>query len=158
MGYVVSAASVLFLFWLILSGIYTPFLLMSGAVAAIGVALFCKRLKIIDKEGQPIYLLFAAMTYWPWLVWQIVLSALSLSRIIVSPNLSISPTLLRVKASQKTDVGIVTYANSITLTPGTISVDIEEGEILVHAVTKDNADGLEEGTMDRRVTRFEGAV
>jgi len=156
MGYVVSAALVLFLFWFTLSGIYTPFLLISGALAAIGVALFCRRLKIVDKEGQPIYLLFSALRYWPWLVWQIVLSALSVSRIIVSPNLPISPTLLRVKASQKTDIGIVTYANSITLTPGTISVEVEEGEILVHAITKDSADGLEEGTMDRRVARFEG--
>jgi multicomponent Na+:H+ antiporter subunit E len=54
-------------------------------------------------------------------------------------------------------VGVATYANSITLTPGTISVDVREGEILVHALTKEGAAGLLSGEMDRRVTRFEGA-
>jgi multicomponent Na+:H+ antiporter subunit E len=51
----------------------------------------------------------------------------------------------------------VTYANSITLTPGTISVDVKRDEILVHALTRDGAEGLLAGEMDRRVTRFEGA-
>jgi multicomponent Na+:H+ antiporter subunit E len=65
--------------------------------------------------------------------------------------------LLRVRATQKTDVGRTTFANSITLTPGTISVDVGDDEILVHALTQDGASGLANGEMDRRVTRFEGA-
>ena len=62
------------------------------------------------------------------------------------------------KTSQKTSVGVVTYANSITLTPGTISVDVRHDEILVHALTQAGAEGLIEGEMDRRVTRFEGGA
>jgi multicomponent Na+:H+ antiporter subunit E len=97
-----------------------------------------------------------AVTYWPWLASQIALSALNVSRIILTPRLPISPVLIRVKMSQKSDVGKVTYANSITLTPGTISVDLEDDEILVHALTQKGATELAAGTMDRRVSRFEG--
>ncbi|MDP1718034.1 MAG: Na+/H+ antiporter subunit E, partial [Burkholderiales bacterium] len=87
----------------------------------------------------------------------IVKSAWDVSKIILNPRLPISPTLIRVKTTQKTAVGVVTYANSITLTPGTISVDVKQGEILVHALTCEGAAGLQSGEMDRRVTRFEGA-
>jgi multicomponent Na+:H+ antiporter subunit E len=96
------------------------------------------------------------LLYWPWLAKEIVKSAWGVSRIIVDPRLPISPRLVRAKTSQKTAVGVVTYANSITLTPGTISIDVRAGEILVHALTRASADGLLEGEMDRRVTRVEG--
>ena len=70
----------------------------------------------------------------------------------------ISPTMIRIKATQKTDLGLVTFANSITLTPGTISIEVEQdGQILVHAISRDGADGLTDGDMDRRVTAMEDA-
>jgi multicomponent Na+:H+ antiporter subunit E len=80
------------------------------------------------------------------------------ARIVLDPRLPISPTLVRVKASQKSAVGVVTYANSITLTPGTVTVEIAQGEFVVHALTREGADSLQEGEMDRRVTRFEGTA
>ena len=64
--------------------------------------------------------------------------------------------MINVKASQKTVVGVVTYANSITLTPGTVSVEVEGNEITVHAITRDGAIDVAGGDMDRMVTRFEG--
>ena len=147
----------LLVFWLAMSGIYTPFLITAGVIFSVAVTLFCaKRLHVVDREGHPIHLSLNALIYWPWLAWQIVLSALTVSRIILTPRLPISPALVRVKMSQKSDVGKVTYANSITLTPGTVSVDIEGDEILVHALTQKGAAELAEGEMDRRVTRFEG--
>ena len=135
MIYVLSTAAVLLVFWLILSGIYTSFLITAGVFFSIAIALFsARRLGVVDREGHPIHLTLNAITYWPWLVWQIILSALNVCRIILTPSLPISPALFRVKMSQRSDVGKVTYANSITLTPGTISVDIEDDEILVHAL------------------------
>ena len=157
MIYVLSTAAVLLLFWLVMSGIYTPFLITSGVIFSVAVALFCaKRLGVVDRDGHPIHLILSAVTYWPWLVWQIIVSAWTVSRIILSPSLPISPTLVRVKTDQTTDVGKVTYANSITLTPGTISVDLDGDEILVHALTREGAADLAAGTMNRRVSRFEG--
>lgn len=154
--YALSAVLILYVFWLLLSGIYTPFLLAAGAACAIGVVLLAYRMEVVDHEGHPVHLSWRVLAYWPWLFKEIVKSAWDVSRIILDPRLPISPTLVRVPTSQKTGVGVVTYANSITLTPGTISVDVAHGEILVHALTREGAAALREGEMDRRVTRFEG--
>ena len=153
-----SLAATLFLFWLALSGHYTLFLIASGAAVASVVALLGVRSGYGDEEGHPIEYLLHGFVYWPWLVVEIAKSAWAVAVIIINPRLPISPRLIRTKASQRTAVGIATYANSITLTPGTITVEINrrEHEFLVHALTKDSADGLEEGTMDRRVRAFEG--
>lgn len=155
--YALSSALVLYGFWLLLSGYFTAFLMTAGAASAIAVVALARRMEIADHEGHPIHLGWRALTYWPWLIIEIVKSAWDVSRIILNPRLPVSPTLIRVKTSQKTEVGVVVYANSITLTPGTISVDVGHGEILVHALTREGAAGLQSGEMDRRVTRFEGA-
>jgi len=153
-----SAIVVLFAFWLLLSGYFEPFLLAAGLGSAVAVVWLAHRMDLIDREGHPIHLWWRALAYWPWLLKEIVKSAWDVSRIILSPRLPISPELVRVRTSQKTTVGVVTYANSITLTPGTISVEVEPDEILVHALTHAGAESLLEGEMDRRVTRFEGGA
>jgi multicomponent Na+:H+ antiporter subunit E len=155
-AYAFSSAVVLFVFWLLLSGYFTVFLVTMGALSAVAIVLLGRRMEVIDREGHPIDMGWRVLTYWPWLLKEIAKSAWDVARIIVDPRLPISPRLVRAKTSQKTAVGVVTYANSITLTPGTISVDVREGEILVHALTRESAAGLLEGEMDRRVTRFEG--
>lgn len=151
-----SLVIVLFAFWLLLSGFFTPFLLAMGIASAIAVSMLGRRMDLVDQEGHPIRLGWRLFSYWPWLFKEIAVSAWSVSRIILDPRLPLTPTLVRVKTSQKSAVGVTTYANSITLTPGTISVDVGRGEILVHALTREGASSLAEGEMDRRVTRFEG--
>jgi multicomponent Na+:H+ antiporter subunit E len=84
-------------------------------------------------------------------------SAWDVSRRILDPRLPISPTLVRFRPTQRTDIGLSIHANSITLTPGTITVDIGRGEFLVHALTAEGAAGVVDSEMDRRVTRLEGA-
>lgn len=158
MRYFASAVGVAYAFWLVLSGHFTPTLMIIGAVSSVAVVALASRMAVIDHEGHPIYLLGRATWYWPWLIWQIVKSGLGVSRIILSPSLPISPTLINVKASQKTVVGVVTYANSITLTPGTVSVEVEDNEITVHALTREGADDVAGGDMDRMVTKFEGGA
>ncbi len=154
----VSSFLVLFAFWLLLSGHYTAFLMTAGALCALGVVLFARRMDVVDREGHPVHLATRALlVYWPWLFKEIAKSAIQVSALILHPRLPISPTLVRVRATQKTDVGRTTFANSITLTPGTISVEVGEDEILVHALTRDGARDLADGDMDRRVTRFESA-
>ena len=156
MLYFVSSVLVAYAFWLVLSGHFTPTLMIIGALSSVAVVALARRMAVLDREGHPVYLFLRATWYWPWLIWQIIKSGLDVSRIIVSPSLPISPTLINVKASQKTAVGIVTYANSITLTPGTVSVEVEDNQITVHAITRDGAMDLAAGEMDRMVTRFEG--
>ena len=156
MIYGLSLSACLFAFWLLLSGYFEAFLVAAGAGSSVAVALFAHRMKVLDREGHPIHLSLRALTYWPWLGMEIIKSAWNVSRIILDPKLPISPTLVRFKPSQRTIVGLVTHANSITLTPGTISVEAEEDEFLVHGLTKASAEGCIDSDMDRRVTRFEG--
>lgn len=151
-----SAVVVLFVFWLLLSGYFEPFLITAGAVSAAAVVWFAHRMEVIDHEGHPMYLGWRALMYWPWLFKEIVKSAWAVTKIIINPRLAVQPQVIRVTTSQRTTVGIVTYANSITLTPGTISVEVTDGAILVHALTAECAASLREGEMDRRVSRFEG--
>ena len=110
-----------------------------------------------DEEGHPLLLLIGAVTYWPWLIWEIVKSAWTVTKIIIDPALPISPTMVTVRASQKTSSGVNTYANSITLTPGTITVGVDGQELNIHALTQEGADDLKDGGMDRRVCQFEGS-
>lgn len=152
---IVSLAAVLFAFWLALSGHYTAFLVTLGAASAILCTYLAVKLRIVD-ETYAFHLLPRALLYWPWLVWEILKSSWSVSLTILNPRLPISPTLLRVKAGQKTQVGIATYANSITLTPGTLTVAVDGNDLLIHALSSSGADDLETGRMDARVSRFEG--
>ncbi len=151
----ISAA--LFAYWLLLSGHYTPWLIGAGAVGAAGIVAFTRRMGCADEEAFPLRLVPAGLTYWPWLALESVKSGLDVTKLIVSPALPISPKLIRVKTTQDTAVGLTTYANSITLTPGTISVEVSERNkaIWVHAISADSAAGLDDGEMDSRVTRFE---
>jgi multicomponent Na+:H+ antiporter subunit E len=147
----------LFLFWLALSGHYTPRLIAIGAAAAALSTLAAMRLRILDAEGHPAQLLRRVAAYHPWLAWEMLKSTLGVVRLVLDPRLPISPTMTTVRASQRTAAGLATYANSITLTPGTLTVGIAGEELTVHALSEAGAIDLERGDMDRRVSRFEGA-
>lgn len=151
-----SVFLVLYAFWLLLSGLFTPFLLAAGAGCALAVLAFARRMDVIDREGHPIHLGWRALvSYWPWLIKEIAKSSWDVSRRILDPRLPISPTLARFRPSQKSELGLVIHANSITLTPGTVAVEVEAGEFLVHALTREGAAGLAGSEMDRRVAALE---
>lgn len=150
-----SSVLTLYLFWLALSGIYTPFLLVAGLGSSLAAVWLAHRMAVVDHEGHPIHLGPAATRYWPWLVKEIAKSAWDVTKIVLAPRLPISPALVRFAPTQRTEVGLVTHANSITLTPGTISIEVARGEFLVHALTAAGAEGVTSGDMDARVTRFE---
>ncbi len=156
----VSLTAVLFAFWLLLSGHYTPFLVTMGLIVALVAASLGRIIGYTDSEGHPIELTVGAITYWPWLIKEILMSAIHVSLIILRPSLPISPRLIRVPTSQRGSVGQVTYANSITLTPGTITVQVDRTHhtFLVHALTRASEADLATGEMDRRVAAMAGEV
>ena len=153
-----SLAVFLLAFWLLLSGHYTAWLIGAGVVVSISLAIGGRFFGFADEEGHPVGRFAAGLAYWPWLTLEILKSSIDVARIVLSPKLPVSPQLFRVKIGPHSPVGIATYANSITLTPGTITVavDREPAGFLVHALTKAGREGVETGEMDRRVTAFEG--
>lgn len=156
MGHAISLGLILFALWLSLSGFFKPLLLGLGLVSCVFVVRIALRMDVVDREWYPIHLLFTRLLfYWPWLLKEIAKANIDVTRRILDPRLPISPTLVRLKASQRSDIGRVTYANSITVTPGTVSIDLQRDEIVVHALTREAAAALEEGEMDRRVRVLE---
>ena len=146
---------ILFLFWALLSGHSEPLLIALGMISCALVVLIAKRMYSIDHESHPIHLSLKLPSYWLWLAWEIIKSNIAVVKLVWHPQMPISPTVVRVKASQSTDLGKIVFANSITLTPGTVSMNVKAHEIEVHAISEEIAEDLKSGKMDRRVAELE---
>lgn len=147
---------VLFALWLLLSGHYEPLFLFFGVATctvAVGVAV---RMGTLDEESVPFRLAWRSVAYLPWLVWEILRCNVQVARTILSPKLPIDPATVHFRASQRTDLGRFVYANSITLTPGTVTTGVAGDDFEVHALSRGLVDGSEENDMNRRVASLEG--
>ena len=143
-------------FWLLLSGHLTPLLLLLGGISCLLVWIISERMNLVDHAEHPLHLHpVRLVSYMYWLVWQVVQSNIDVAKRIVHPKLPIKPQLLTVRTSQRMELGQVIYANSITLTPGTVSINLEGHEIEVHALALDPASSLLTGEMDRRIRLIE---
>lgn len=145
----------LFGFWLVLSGHYEPLTLSFGVFSCVLVTFLAWRMDREDQYAFVVPLSFRFAGYLGWLVKEIFKANLNVARIILHPRLPISPIMVPFKATQKSDLGRMIYANSITLTPGTITTGTD-GEILrIHALTWHDVDGREEDEMDRRISALD---
>jgi multicomponent Na+:H+ antiporter subunit E len=148
---------VLAVFWLVNSGYFIPLLLSLGALSVTCVIVLVMRLEKTDGiTVPPVFLSTRLPSYLLWLLWEIVKSNIDVIRHVWLRQPAISPTIFKVRASQKTDLGKVFYANSITLTPGTVTLDIQDDILEVHALTRAGAQGVQQGDMDRKVSWLEG--
>ncbi len=143
----------LFVLWITLSGRFSGlFLLLGGASCAI-VAWLSARMRLSSQKGAPSMAIGRAFAYAAWLLREIFISNLKVAQLILDPHLRIKPVLFFAPAAQKTDLGRFMFANSITLTPGTISIEIaDDGKrILVHALHPGMSWGAEGCEMGARV-------
>jgi len=153
----ISLFVILMAVWLLNSGHYTLMMISFGVGSCLLVVFLSLRMGIVDDEGVPVHLIPRALLYTPWLVKEIFKSNVDVARRVLAPGRPrISPRIIEAGTTQHSDLGRVIYANSITLTPGTVSIRVHGPYITVHAIADDVADGLLEGEMDRRVTTLEG--
>ncbi len=147
----------MFAFWILLSGQFHFVLLVSGVVSSLFVAYISHDLLIGHVAlGTVIVKTFRLITYLPWLLWQIVLANLDLVYRTLHPGEKIDPHIIKFKTDLMTSKGIAVLANSITLTPGTVTVMAnKEGEFIVHAIAKAPAESLLSGAMQSRVKKIE---
>jgi len=148
----------MFAFWMILSGSLTiehSLLVWFAIGSCIFVVYISKRMDFIDREGVPLFLGGRFLGYFLWLLKEIFKSNVAVAKIILSPSLPINPNMTVFKSSQNTDLGRVIYANSITLTPGTIVTGVGINGMQVHALTLADTQN-EEDEMDKRATLVEG--
>jgi multicomponent Na+:H+ antiporter subunit E len=145
----------LFSFWLLLSGHLDLWLMGLGFFSSIGAVLLSQRMGTIDREGLPLVLLPGLVRYLPWLFGAVIRANADVARRILHPRLPIGPEVIRVPVAQCTALGRVSYANSITLTPGTLTLEVTAEEIEVHALSSEAANALRDGNMGRRVAIME---
>jgi len=142
--------------WLLLSGYFEAWLLWLALASVVSIVFIAHRMDLIDREGFPLHLGARAIYYFPWLFWEIIKSNFDVALAILKND--VSPQIIHVQASQDSDLGRTIYGNSITLTPGTITIGLEGDTVDVHALLDKTAAGLETGDMDRRVSAMSNAT
>ena len=143
----------LFGFWLLMSGHYTFLITSLGVVSCLLCVYLTIKGKFLDNETIPLYFFPRLIQYTLWLIKEIFISNIVTAKVILSK--SEKPELFSVKATQKTNEGKVTYANSITLTPGTVTTQIKDNVFEVHALTKEFGDDIRSSEMDNMVSWLE---
>jgi len=148
-----SFAVPLFLYWISLSGHLEPLLLGLG-VASVALTIFLShRMNVIDNESYPLHLSFRFPGFFVYIFKEIVKANIDVVRRILSLGKTpISPQMIEIPQSQSTDLGAVIYANSITLTPGTVTIKLSEDNLTVHALSKEAASELTKGSMSEEIS------
>lgn len=141
--------------WLVLSGLYDAFHIGLGVASALLVLLMNPPTSL-DSEGSrtepPRW--GRLLLYIPWLAAEMLLAALSVARVVITPRMPLSPCLVRFRSRQPGQMARVVLGNSITLTPGTLTIDLAGEEFLVHALTADSPSRLLDESMQTRVARL----
>lgn len=150
MGYFLGLIFVLSALWLGLSGIYKPLLLGLGAVSVLISIILAARLETVDREGSPYGRILPIFAYWGWLMVEIFKANWPVIKACLGANLNINPAFVRVKTQCESDLAKTIFANSITLTPGTVAIEVEGGQFLIHALFEEAATPESFAEMDRR--------
>jgi len=145
---------ILFSLWLLMSGHYSVLIVSLGIISCAFCVYVAKRGKLIDDEGLPTFFIPRLLNYLMWLFKEILKSNVITAKVII--NGKVEPEIFTVKSSQVTDVAKVTYANSITLTPGTVTTKIQKDVFEVHALNSDFGKDVRTNEMDKKVTWLEG--
>jgi len=155
MVHILSLTAVLSITWWLLSGYFLGLLMSLGAVSIVLVVWIVHRMDAVDDEVHPIRIVTSMLVYFPWLIWEIIKANFDVAYAILFDGNRLEKRLILVNSTQKSEIGQVILANSITLTPGTVTIGVDGNSITVHSLTKFARSGLETGVMDERVTALE---
>lgn len=147
-----SYGVLLFVFWLLLSGYFEPLLLGLGLASVVLTVFLTKRMNIIDRESYPLHLSSQFPVFLVYILREIIIANIDVIKRIMSSNSnSINPQVIEITVPQKTDLGRVIFANSITLTPGTVSMELTQDKVTIHALTENSANALHSGEMAKAI-------
>ena len=154
----IGFAIFIFVIWFLLSGKTEAKFIILGAVTAILVSIICTPMLHTMKAGRRYYIFkfdyLRMIVYFFWLFKEIILSSFDVMKAIISPKDKIHFRLLRFACALQNPAAVVLFMNSITLTPGTITIDIEGNEFVVNALTETAAEGLLAGTMQKKIAEL----
>lgn len=152
--YYLIVAIMLAVFWMLLSGYFTALLLSFGVLSVVLVVWLVARMDRADQERRNVYPTRRLIGYWGWLLWAVVKANIDVAKRIWHPDLPIDPNWSRLETKVSTPLEKTFYANSITLTPGTLTTNVNEDHFMVHALSQDGIRELREGEMERRILRL----
>jgi multicomponent Na+:H+ antiporter subunit E len=141
--------------WLLWSGLYKPLLINLGVLSCLLTLVIARRMGFFAPDVFSLHLTGRLVPFWGWLSKELVKSNIEVARIVLSPRMIISPTIVNLQALPKGRVSQAILGNAITLTPGTVTIDDYEGQLIVHCLTRDGAQELQAGEMNRRAAALE---
>ena len=139
--------------WLLWSGIYKPLVLGLGVFSCALSAWLAQRMGFFRHQAL-LVVVPRLPGYWWWLLKEIVNSSLDVAKLILTPSLPISPVVVELQAKTSSEIGQVILGNAITLSPGTVTLDIHKGRLLVHCLTREGGQALQQGEADRRAAEL----
>lgn len=151
MKHAVSLTLTLFTLWVLLSGHFNPLLIAIGVASSLVTVVLALRMEVIDHESHPMHLRRELPRFWVFLSREVILANLDVVRRILTPGKSYSPQLRQFPLPQQTELGQVIYANAITLTPGTVTVQLNTDSIRIHALSREAAEDLQSGRMAQAI-------
>lgn len=154
MKHILSMSVALVVLWILLSSHFEPLLLGLGAASVLLTLYIALRMDVIDHESHPFHLTTRLLKFWILLYWEIIKANVDVVFRVLGFR-PISPTVINLPVPHKTDLGRVIYANSITLTPGTVSIEVKQDCIIVHALSEEGARELENGYLAGIVPEIE---
>ena len=149
--HIASLGILLLALWLGLSGQINPLMLSLGVVSTLIVIFLSVRMDAIDREIYPANMTVLMLRFWLFLAREVIAANIDVIKRIFRPGKNISPQLFELPLTLKTDLSRVIYANAITMTPGTVSANLDKKTITVHTLTIEAAHDLHSGRMANAV-------
>ena len=143
----ISLGILLFALWLGLSGQLSVLMLSLGLVSTLVIVYLAHRMDLIDQEIYPAHMTPLLLRFWLFLAREIIVANIDVIKRIFKPGKNISPQLFELPLTLKSDVSRVIYANAITLTPGTVSANLDKKTVTVHTLSIEAAQDLSSGRM-----------
>jgi multicomponent Na+:H+ antiporter subunit E len=151
----VLTLSLLLATWLLWSGVYEPLVLGLGLASSLLALYLARRMGFFERGIYSLHVLPRLPRFWLWLLVEIIKANLSVAAVVLRPAKTLSPTIIDIRTGSG-PIGQTLLANAITLTPGTVTLDVDAGRLRVHCLTRAAADELLAGAMNRRVAAVTG--
>ncbi|MEE4297057.1 MAG: Na+/H+ antiporter subunit E [Wenzhouxiangella sp.] len=156
MKHILFLALTLTVLWLAISGVYKPVIFMLGVGSLVLVIWVASRMRIIGEEHNPLVFSWRLPVFWLWALREIVLANLHVARLVFKPQ-EISPRIVKVPVPLQSELGRVVYGNTCTLTPGTVTLTLDNEKLVAHALDQHSAEALLSGRLVRKIQWLEGS-
>lgn len=146
---------VLAVIWQLNAASLKPLSLSLGLLSIALVVWLTVRMDARDREMPPIHLTLGLPRYWWWLFTKVLRANIEVAAHAWRPRLAISPATAHIRIGLRSALGKVIYANTVSLSPGTVTMGIEDQTVLVHSLTEKGIDDLRSPEMERRIRPLE---